>query len=100
MAQSAGFALLEEARIHRAQAERARGLARQLSEDPAIARLEEFARELDKRAEDFERRAEDLTQRIVRTRDLAAAIEVEVESSRAHAQHAQQTLRGRGAADD
>ncbi len=101
MAQSAAsIILLEEARAHRTQAERARNLASQLSEDPAITRLEAFARELDERAEELERRAEDLNQRLARTRDLAAEIEAEVESRREHAERLQQTPRVRGAADD
>jgi hypothetical protein len=63
--------LLEEARAHRAQAERARGLARQASDTLSIERLEAFGQELDERAEALEQRADDLDRRVADSRDPA-----------------------------
>ena len=74
MSQSAAALLLRQANLHRHHAAKARQLAKSFTTSEVIARLEQFALELDLRADALEGRARDLRAALVGARDLASRL--------------------------
>ncbi len=83
MSHTAAAVLMRQAQLHRKHADKARRLAWSFSTPDVIERLEQFARELDKKAVELEVRARQLHGSLARTRDLAAQIHAIAGRSRA-----------------
>ncbi len=82
---AATILLLEQARASRAQAERARRLARDVTHAPDVGeKLARYAEELEQRALELEERAVDLAKTIAKTRELSAELRGLIEEARAH----------------